>query len=85
MGWFQVDFSSKGHMSRPQNWYSEDFSQIAIEICLKNVLFQQILILWYSYKINVFVFFWAKHKSQLKFCYRDMVYIILIHLLNQVT
>ena len=35
--------------------------------------------------MDVFVFFWAKNKPQLKFFYRDMVYIILIHLLNQVT
>ena len=36
-------------------------------------------------KINVFVFFWAKHKPYLKFFHRNMVYIVLIHLLNQVT
>ena len=47
MGWFQVNFSRKGHMSRPRNGYSKEFSQIAIEICFKNVLFQQILILGY--------------------------------------
>ena len=32
MGWFQVDFSRKGHMSRPWNWYSKEFRQIAIEM-----------------------------------------------------
>ena len=37
------------------------------------------------HKIDVFVFFWAKHNPQLKLFYRDMVYLILIHLLNQVT
>ena len=35
MDGFQVDFSRKGHMSRPWNWYSKESSQIAIEICLK--------------------------------------------------
>ena len=39
MGWFQVDFSRKGHMSRPRNWYSKEFSQIAIEICYKKCAF----------------------------------------------
>ena len=34
---------------------------------------------------SMFLYFsWAKHKPQLKFFYRDMVYIFLIHLLNQV-
>ena len=35
MGWFQVDFSRKLHMSRPRNSYSKEFSQITIEICFK--------------------------------------------------
>ena len=38
-----------------------------------------------SIKSMFFVYFWAKNKPQLKFFNRDMVYIILIHLLNQVT
>ena len=42
MGWFQVDFSRKGHMSRRRNWYSKEFSQIAIEICLKKCASVQI-------------------------------------------
>ena len=86
MGWFQVHFSRKGHMSRPRNWYSKEFSQIAIEICLKKCAIPTDLDFGVlSIKSMFFVFFWAKHKPQLKFFYRDMVYIILIYLLNQVT
>ena len=39
MGWFQVDFFRKGHMSRPWNWYSKELCQIAIEICLKKMCY----------------------------------------------
>ena len=47
---------------------------------------------WYSnrswfwgtfHKIDVFVLFWAKHKPNLKFFYRDMVYVLLSHLLTE--
>ena len=83
MGWFQVDFSSKGHMSRPWNWYSKEFSQISIEICLKKMCYSNRSWFWGTFhKIDVFVFFWVKNKPQLKFFYRDMVYITLIHLLR---
>ena len=60
-------------------------AKLQLRYVLKNVLIQQILILGTFHKIDVFVFFWAKIKPQLKFFYRDTVYIILIHLLNQVT
>ena len=35
MGWFQGDFSRKGHMSRPRNSYQRDIRQITIQICLQ--------------------------------------------------
>ena len=89
MGWFQVAFSrklrTKALMSPPQNGYSKELSQMNWNM-YKRMRYSNRSWFWGTFhKINVFVVFWAKHKAQLKFFYRDMVYIILIHLLNQVT
>ena len=35
MGWFQVDFSRKGQMSRPRNSYLKDLSINANQTCLQ--------------------------------------------------
>ena len=77
MGWFQVDFFLEKDICHDHEIdILRTLTNLQLRYVLKNVLFQQILILGNFHKIDVFVFFWAKHKPQLKIFYRDIVYII---------